>query len=275
MREVQKAIKYLAIVFGLFLSVNIIAWTIFGITLIGGTIEGINYITSRADNTISYSETFENVQSLEIKLNASELEIKQGDCFKVEGNKISENAEIKLENSKLKITDERVNTSIWQNDNLSKIIVYIPEGTNLESSNIKLGAGNAVIENIDSEKFDFEFGAGNVTLKNIYSQESNITCGAGNIKVENSNLNNLKLKAGVGKLEYEGNISGDSKIECGVGEIILNLNEKIEKFTLKATKGLGELRINNSQISNDEVIGNGENTIKIEGGIGSIKINTK
>ena len=42
---------------------------------------------------------------------------------------------------------------------------------------------------------------------------------------------------------------------------------------MKLEKGIGEVRVDGSLIDNDSIVGNGNNYIRIEGGIGSIKVN--
>lgn len=49
--------------------------------------------------------------------------------------------------------------------------------------------------------------------------------------------------------------------------------EKKEEYETKVNKGLGNVTIDEEKISDNEVVGNGENKIDIDGGVGEIKIN--
>lgn len=62
-------------------------------------------------------------------------------------------------------------------------------------------------------------------------------------------------------------------IDAGVGSLKLNINGKKEDYKIKVSKGIGAIRINGDEVSNDSTTGNGENYIEIDGGIGDIRIN--
>ena len=65
---------------------------------------------------------------------------------------------------------------------------------------------------------------------------------------------------------------GNSKIECGVGAVELNLLGNQENYQLNVEKGIGSIYVADKIYNNDDTIGNGNNHLKIEGGIGSIKV---
>ena len=47
---------------------------------------------------------------------------------------------------------------------------------------------------------------------------------------------------------------------------------KKEEYRTKINKGLGNVTVDGKKVSDNEVVGNGENKIDIDGGIGEIKI---
>ena len=63
-----------------------------------------------------------------------------------------------------------------------------------------------------------------------------------------------------------------NEIDQGVGEVILDLQNNDYKF--ETSKGLGSITINGVSYKNDIKLGEGQNIIGIDGGIGSISINT-
>ena len=104
------------------------------------------------------------------------------------------------------------------------------------------------------------------------SDKSDIECGAGQVKITDSELTNTDLDTGVGKLEFTGYIKGNSQVNCGIGEVILNLEGGKEIYSIRAEKGIGDIKINDESVSNESTTGTGENRISVEGGIGNIKI---
>ena len=74
------------------------------------------------------------------------------------------------------------------------------------------------------------------------------------------------------KVELNAKLTGSTDIEAGIGELDVNINAPKEDYKIKASKGIGSITIDKEGISDDTIYGNGENYIKIDGGIGSIKI---
>ena len=72
---------------------------------------------------------------------------------------------------------------------------------------------------------------------------------------------------------YKEFLLGNNKIDQGVGELILDLQNDDYKF--KVEKGLGSITVNGNSYSEDFEDGEGTNIIDIDGGVGSININTK
>lgn len=76
---------------------------------------------------------------------------------------------------------------------------------------------------------------------------------------------------GVGKFSITSSIIGDSKINAGIGSLELNILEKEENYKIKIDKGIGNIKINGENVT-DDIYGSGERIIDIEGGIGNINI---
>ena len=83
----------------------------------------------------------------------------------------------------------------------------------------------------------------------------------------------MDFDIGAGEANVNARLLGDSKIEVGVGSLNLNLLGSRELYKLKLEKGIGEVSVDGSLIEDDSTVGNGNNYIRIEGGIGSIKVN--
>ena len=62
-------------------------------------------------------------------------------------------------------------------------------------------------------------------------------------------------------------------MNCGIGEVAIDLQGGSEIYTLDVEKGIGDISVNGESVSSKTVIGNGENKLSIEGGIGKISIN--
>lgn len=269
MNQVQRIIKYLAIAFGLFLAINIIGWIVFGIFSILGINEIVNF-GGQSANMITYSEEYEEVENLKLDIKQAKLYIKVGDTFKVEADPVNEDWRIKQDGNTLKISNVGKSWNVYNETPI--LTIYIPKDMELNKTEIDFGAGETRIEYLKSNSIELDFGAGSVKIDEIESEKSNIECGAGEVTISNANLKNLNLDAGVGRLEYSGYIRGKSSIECGVGEVELKLKGGEDSYSISVDKAIGEIKLNGDTIKKNTTIGNGENAIDIDGGVGSIKI---
>lgn len=281
MKPFQKVIKYGAMAFAIYLAVMIISIIVFGITAIFGIGAGIEKISNNIGNStnnselISYTEEYTGIESLDIDLSKSRLEIKTGDSFKIEFINVSKDLATKLNNSgkELKIEDETL--KLFENINSeSKVIVYIP--SDYELRNVKLdlvGVSGAYIEGFKTEKLDVDLGAGKYEINNVQSVNAEIDSGAGETYINNSTFDNLNFSAGVGQASINCKINNKGDIESGVGKLEINLVGNKDDYKVRAETGIGNLNVDGNKVKDGEVIGNGSININVEAGIGETTIN--
>ena len=264
MSSTQRTIKYLAIAFAVFLIVTIFGAILSVGTLVIKSIHGLSKPTSSSLNHEMYS-TY-----VDINLNASNLVIKNGEALKVENN--NDKIKVTLEGNKLLITDE---SGIFNRNKDEELIVYVPEYIKYDIISISTGAGRINVDGFKTKELKLNLGAGDARFSNIYSDKSDISTGAGRVKFDNSVLNDAKLDLGVGEININANITGDSKINCGIGSVELNLPGSKEDYTFDVSKGIGNITFNHyGEVGDKSKLGNGQNFIKIDGGIGKISVTT-
>lgn len=274
MTTAQKVIKYLAIAFAIFLIISIIS----GIVNVGyviltstGLIKEKNVLL---EDLITISDNVKEVATLKVEINGARLKLVEGNEFKVETN----NSKITYSNdSGSVVIKEKGKTNIrFNSENNSILIITIPkEMKAFDETSIETGAGFIEIDCLKTQGLNFDFGAGKVDIKNLeVTADAKINAGAGELNIENSKIKNLNLNLGIGETNIKSELTGRSKIETGVGELNLTLALPEKNYKISAEKGLGEIKLNNKKISDDSTIGNGENYIKINGGIGAINIKT-
>lgn len=275
MSQWQKVIKYMAIAFAIFLTVNIIGGIITAFACIVGVTGISSQISSNSENMVNFSESYRGVEEIQIECKLSNLTIKEGTEFKVEATTGENKFECENKNGILKITEKEF--SFWGNNvSDSNITVYIPENAKLTNVKIETGAGKVKIEKLSTDKLKLDLGAGSVKISDInIEKETKINGGVGKVEIENSTLNNLDLDCGVGEFKMTAKLIGNTDIDCGVGRLETNLIGKEEDYKISAKKGLGSFTINSKEIQNDTTYGNGENYIKIEAGVGSTVVRYK
>ncbi|MCI8574898.1 MAG: DUF4097 domain-containing protein [Bacilli bacterium] len=263
MNSGQKAIKITAICLAVFIIVNIINAVLMGISFIGG-------FSPSFSKGLDFVESYTNISSIKLDLNASKVNVLVGSELKVEATNVSKSFSSKVVNGNiLKIEEHQ--SWFWHHQN-GEITITVPQNISLEELDIDCGAGKIEVSNITARKLDIDAGAGLLKIDHSNFQETDIDGGAGEINITSSILNNLDLDAGVGKVSIDGDIYGNSEIDCGVGEVNLNLGSD-QNYQLTIQKGLGSINVNNVSYSHDVTLGTGDNRLKIEGGIGAININ--
>lgn len=267
----QKIIKYIAIAIAIFLIINIIGIIL---TIFAGL--GIFFNVKEAiTNTENFEEVIddypiEEITNLDIEINYSKLEIKNGDTFKIECN----NEKIYTEKKGNKIEIKEKNN--WFNkQETSNITIYIPENKIFERTEIEAGAGEINIDKLQTNNLTFSIGAGKVQINELeVFEKAEIEGGAGKADIISGELHNLDLEMGLGELNLTTKLIGNNVIEQGIGKLSINLTDNIENYKIRTSKGLGSITIDGNEVQDGNTYGNGENNIRIEGGMGAIEIVT-
>lgn len=276
MRPFQKIIKYGAIAFGIYLTIMIISIIVFIITAIFGVGMGLEILNGNTEenNITTFEEEYTGIEKLDIDLSKSKLEIKIGNTFKIEGINTKKDLSTELYDGgkELKIKDETFKLFQDYNNN-SKIIIYIPENYKLKEMKIDLGVSGAIIEKLDAEKLELDISTGKCEINNINVKNMNIDSGTGETIINSSKVENLEFNGGVGNTIINSEITNKAKIEAGIGNIEINLIGTKEDYKIYSKTGIGDLKVENTKLKNNEVIGTGEVNINVEAGIGRTEIN--
>ena len=269
MTTFQRIIKYIAIAFGTFLSINIILAICFAITIVigimshtsGEKIKNEHSLTNNIEFSQSYDE-YESITNIDIETAISKLKILKGTEFKVESSK---QISIKQKGTTLEIKEE-----FKYKNEIPEIIIYIPN--ELNKFKLEAGSGEVTIEDITANEIDIEIGAGTLNAKNIIAKsKSDIDGGAGKVIIESAVLNNLNLDTGIGEFELNGQIIGNGNIDVGIGKLTINLSDNDYKIYVK--KGIGKFTIDGNDAKDGTTIGTGNNELNIDSGIGSVEVN--
>lgn len=276
MTTAQKIIKYCAVAFAIFLIITIISAVLSaGYRLLNaiGIIDSNRY--SLLENMVTISDDAEEFLSLNLDIKSSNLQIKTGDKFEVKTN--NSNIKYSNENGSIKIREDKLTNWFFGKIDIGELIIYIPENMKqIDEVKINIDAGTVFIEQLNTKNLYLDLGAGNVAIDKLtVSGESKINGGAGNININSGEIANVDLDLGVGNTKIKSDITGNSNINTGVGELNLYLSLDADNYKINVNKGLGKITFNNDKILDDTIIGNGENYIKISGGVGNINIETK
>lgn len=260
----QKAIKYAAMAFAIFLSVSIIGGILSILTSFGFFFGGKDVIGEMQIYNIGSEIT-----ELDIDISVADFAIKTDDDFRVESN--HKYLTVEEKNGCLVISEKE---RFWGYDaGKVKLNIYIPEGTVFDKADIVTGAGIVSVNELSAETLLLELGAGEVNIKKLTAfDRAEIDGGAGSITISDGTLHDLDLDMGVGELKLTGRLTGESDLNYGVGATDLVLLGSVDDYCVEIDKGLGEAKIDGEKMNDEGVYGSGENKIDIDGGVGEMKI---
>lgn len=211
------------------------------------------------------------ISALEVKINAADFAIKQGERFFVESNLKYLTVEDK--NGILTIKETKKFGITYTG---AVLTLYLPADTVLEKANITTGAGRLTIDYLSADTMNLELGAGEVKIDTlIAASDADIDGGAGKITISGGALHNLDLDMGVGQLNLSSALTGESELDLGVGESNITVIGNKEDYKLDIEKGIGNITVDGTGVSNIKAQGNGSNSIVLSGGIGAIHLKFK
>lgn len=217
---------------------------------------------------ITFSKVYDEIERIEIDGLSSFVTISIGNEFRVE---TTDDVKVNFKDKSLEIEEDKSWLKI-SNTN-SKVVITIPEDTILGYLDIDTRAGKFIIDGIVVRDLDIDHGAGQLQINNSYTYKADIDGGVGEISIINTTLNNLDLDSGVGNVELKSIITGNSQVNCGVGKIDITLLGNEEDYSINLNKGIGSIKVDDKGIKTNTIYGSGPNKLKIDGGIGSIKVN--
>lgn len=223
-----------------------------------------NY-TFSGENT-NISESYDDIKELVIDYRAGELNIVEGDEFKIVAENVSKKYFVsKVENSIWTVSD-KYDKTFWFFSGIDfhnkdrNVTIYIPKDYQLDLCKFTLGAGKLVAEDIKTQKIEVKVGAGEVKINSLTSKDADFDCGVGEITVS-------------------GEITGDSNIKCGVGKIGLDLKGDPQSYNYSVKVGIGHTQINGDSYSgvSNKTINNNDATSKftLDCGVGEIDVQIK
>lgn len=276
-----------------------IAFACIGIGIVVGV---LGYALNRGrtgKNHYSYSDIASGVESIDLDVQFSKVEIVNGNEFSIEVNNIPENGFISyVENGVWHLEDqydedETVNIfgfriPIYQgffswdihNEYTPSVVVTLPEDFIAQNVTIKIGAGDLDMEELVAVNCNIKVGAGSMSARQLKITElAKLDVGAGEMVVSNLETQDAELNCGLGSIDIAGEISGDLLADCGMGEILLDLIGEENDYNYYINVGMGNVILNDDdysfitskKIRHENAIG----TFDLNCGVGSMVIDIR
>lgn len=137
-------------------------------------------------------------------------------------------------------------------------ILYVPQSAEIDSAEIKLGAGKALVSDFCAEELKVQVGAGELIMDDVL-------------------LEKAKVEVGAGRCAIIGEITDELKAECAMGSIDLMLQGEEEDFDYKIEAVSGSVSIGGqlySGLAKEKKIDNdADKEMKLNCSMGSIQVN--
>ena len=265
MTSFQKAVKFIATAFAIFLAIAIF-------TGILGAFTVANFIFGEKENVVGEMKTYgvsSQITQLDVDLNVAEVRVKTGDRFRVESN--HKNLVLKEKNGVLEVSEKKkfFTTKIGK----ATVEIYLPEGKTLGKAEISTGLGGAIIEGLSCEKLEYSQGIGRTEIsKSVVTQKAEIDSGVGVIKLKSCSLSNAEINNGIGYASFSGKMNDKCSFDNGIGssELVLSGNES--DYSIEIDNGIGFITVNGQKAFDGNDFGTGKNDVECNNGVGRMKI---
>lgn len=254
----------------LLIIVLIAAILIFIVRTYGSNLEN----TENTENENMISQTFGNVQSIEINLQKLELEVKQGEQVKVEYADTLEGLKIEQSETMLNITDEDVVMS--EDSNSQKIIIYLPQETKFNDINLTAKDRNISIETLNATNIKLNIDGNYCTINHILSDVMELKNQDGRMTIGNGRIKNVTIQSDSGNDKLNLKITETATMNLNSATAELNLIGTEEEYQVNTVTEDSSMYLKMGRMDNGEqTIGSGNAKININAQNAALYINYK
>ena len=267
MTGLQKFIKYAAIVFGIYLAITIV-WVLLGIAREFVSSSKNNEFRDLIESAEEYegediSRTYENIKNLDITAEVTELIIKNGDSFKVEGTNIPDRMEIKQDGDTLEISDENLPSSL-SNENIS-ITIYIPKDVKLDSIDLEINYVSADIETLNTANLNLDIYDNYCEIDEIVADSMEFKNEYGNLDIYQAEVGRLSFDSESGIEDVNVKVTETAKIDLEYSDTDMNLIGTIDDYQINYNNQFGNTYITGIRTTSDNsILGTGSAIITLE-----------
>lgn len=210
------------------------------------------------------------IDDINISLSACNLRIEEGEKFSIVTD--SDAIRYKQKDRSL-VIKEKTGIKAFFTHKETDILITLPKDYEINKLDLDVGAAVVDINKLKVSELKFEVGAGKADVSDLLVMcKADIDIGAGKLDISSGSINNLDIEIGTGKAQVNSALTGNADIEVGVGKLNYTIIGNKHDYKFKISKGIGEMRIDGRTASNGEHIGDGDNVIKVENGVGSVEI---
>lgn len=263
----QKFIKYAAIAFGIYLSITIVL-VLLGIArgFVGASRndEFKDLTRDREEyRTENITRTYENIKNLEINVEETELIIRNGDTFRIDGTNIPDRMEIKQDGDRLKVSDEEL-PSDFSDENMV-VTIYVPENIKLDTIDLEINYVPADIQKLNTANLKLDIYNNYCEIDEIIADNMEFKNEEGNIDIYDAEIGRLLFDSESGVEDVSLDITGNAEINLEYSYTDMNLIGAQEDYQISTRNQSGNIYVDGETItSNAETWGSGNTKINLD-----------
>ena len=234
---------------------------------------------------------------MDLDIGNSNVNIIEGDEFKVEYSVYNDVPTIEVKNEKLIVIHKVKNGQFvfhlglveYENPTIN---IYIPKETKLGTININDNAGNLKIKsqsvgnlkmdvdegiiNLSDSEFgniDIESNSGDIAISGIKADVMDMSVDYGNVRIDDTEMDKLKIDADAGNIKAESSRINDIDIKSDAGNVKLEIIGEKADYSIEASVDFGNLKIDGErQGSKVNMEGKSGKSIKVKSNAGNVDI---
>lgn len=263
----QKFIKYGAIAFGIYLSITIV-FVLLGIArgFVGASRNDEFKDLTRDEeeyHTENITRTYENIKNLEVNVEETELIIRNGDTFRIEGTNIPDRMEIEQDGDRLKVSDEELPSS-FSDENIV-VTIYVPEEIKLDTIDLEINYVPADIQKLNTTNLKLDIYNNYCEIDEIIADNMEFKNEEGNLDIYDAEVGRLLFDSESGVEDVSLDITGNAEINLEYSYTDMNLIGTQEDYQISTRNQSGNTYIDGETItSNAETWGSGNTKINVD-----------
>jgi len=209
--------------------------------------------TSSTSGEVVDGKKMEHIENLVLNLGGCGFQMMESeDQYFYLSQSGTENVEIRMDGTTCYITFSETSISV---KSAPQIRFYVPKGTVFQNADLKLGAGEFDIHNLQADNLTIEMGAGEVHIEKL-------------------DVANATVEIGVGSFTADlASVGSTLNVSCAMGSIDMTLQGSKEDYNINGDCAMGDISIAGRSLSSGQT-GNvsASKTINAQCSMGSIDI---
>lgn len=233
--------------------------------------------SSRRDRShVTYSEDLSAFDKIEIDTSVMDVTVNTGDTYHLEYDCLAYlKPDMSVKGRTFSLEQPEVR---WPgSNNKCSMILTVPTGTVLNSTDISSNVGNISMYNIESGDITVDADVGDITVESCSFESSDIQGNVGNINARTSNLGKFSAETDTGDIKIETCEFKDIDIYNDVGDVKLDTNNiDISGYEIDLSTDVGSVHYNGKNHKKyyyQPASGSSSYSIEIETDIGDVIFN--